>query len=754
MARRRRHRRPTPRPHASHRPGPSQSPASTVTGRRDLAATPTLGPVGRLDAVGWLVIALLVVAAGFFLLGKYLELGSPDPFDSAAYVYSAKHLLAGARLGIDEKSSARPATLLVNTIGVALFGFSETGPKLIQGVFQATALVFMFMAMRRLFGRTAAAIGVCVAAYYLSAPLIAKYGNTKEQYLIALAVIAASALIFYETTGRRAWAIAAGAATVNAYYFKETGIAIAVALAAYLLVGRLAGWFDRSRFRHTVTLLVVGAAVGLVPLAAFYVWQRQSRDFLQTLPAAAVQIAGLIVAMVWGLPWLWNPAGPVRRHLAHVRRSVRIAGLTAIVGTLIACCGLIAIYSTHAEGNPSHAGSDVVSYLTRDLPGATTVMGTYYRLKVAARRVVWILTSPNHYVHRSRAAMSFAKQAPIVFRYYSALAVPMLLGTGAIATAVITAVRRRRHHAPARLADRMVVLLATWWILDVLLVWVSPRSYEQYYLPLTASGAVLGGCAIAAYLRRLRTATTKGPWILGGSAMSIMAVVLAWPIFFGFTRSRFSGQPYGQDQRRNGYVQRLQEVRMRARSPLPWETIGDTIRQRTNRDDTIYVWGWYPGIYVRAQRFSCIPQAFFSDMHVMAPDRLASYVRWQLVEPMRRNGLPAFIVDSRKQHFPWDRPPLELWPMGAQGPIKPGELATYEKVYRGMLAERIDEDEAARFDAMGLLRRFVMTHYDIVPDRRFGTHLVLARRQTPRSDVPPDPANPSNPSNPSRSTAP
>ncbi|HEV59292.1 MAG TPA: hypothetical protein ENN87_17620 [Phycisphaerales bacterium] len=708
-------------------------------GRRRRRKETTVRPAGPLRSpdrikagptAPWLLTAAaILVAATFFLLGKYLELGSPDPFDSAAYVYSAAHLLDGAQLGVDEKSSARPATLLVNTVGVALFGFSETGPKLIQGLFQAAALVMMFLAMRRLWGRAAAGVSIVVAAYYLSAPLIAKFGNTKEQYLIALAVIGASSMILYERTGRWGWAVLTGAVSLDAYYFKETGIAIVVALAVYLVVGRLFGWFDKPRFRRTALLLLAGALAGLMPLAVFYAWQGQSADFWQTLPAALVQTAWLVVAVVWGLPWLFGPGGWVRRGLAHVRRPFWIGGLIAVLGMLIVCCVLVAYCTWRFDGEPTHIGSEVRSYLTRHLPGSGVAMRQIYRLRAALRRVEWILSSPDHYVHRSRAAMGLARQAPVVFRYYAALAVPMLLGLAATVAGIVAAIQRRSRRVAAEPADRFVVLLAAWWVLDVLLVWVSPRSYEQYYLPLTASGAMVGGYAVWWYRRRLGAATTKGPWLLGGAAALVLGVVLAWPIFFGFRTSRFSGQRY-EDGPRHGYVQRLEEVRMRARGLLPWEAVGDYIRQRTGPEDTIYVWGWYPGIYVRAQRFSCAPQAFYSDMHVLPPERLASYVRWQVIEPMERKGLPAYIVDSRKQHFPWDRPPLELWPHSSRGPIGVGELGQYERIYRRMLAERVNEEEAARFDAMGLIRRFVMEHYQVVRGS-FGDHVVLARRATP-----------------------
>ena len=64
------------------------------------------------------IILVLILAGIPFGLGKYIELNSPGPFDSGAYVYSARHLLEGARMGVDEFPSARPGTLMMNIIGV------------------------------------------------------------------------------------------------------------------------------------------------------------------------------------------------------------------------------------------------------------------------------------------------------------------------------------------------------------------------------------------------------------------------------------------------------------------------------------------------------------------------------------------------------------------------------------------------------------------------------------------------------------
>ena len=146
-------------------------------------------------------IVLAVVISIPFGFGKYFELNTKGPYDSGAYVYSAKHILDGAKMGSEEKVSARMGTLLVNMLGVGLFGFGELGPKLLQMLFQITALVFMFVALYRLWGKWPAAFSTFITAFYLSAPVIAKFGNVKEQYMIAFMIVGVSCYVFRQLGG-------------------------------------------------------------------------------------------------------------------------------------------------------------------------------------------------------------------------------------------------------------------------------------------------------------------------------------------------------------------------------------------------------------------------------------------------------------------------------------------------------------------------------------------------------------------------
>jgi len=131
------------------RPRPPQAPAK---------------PKLKINRSALIFTIIAVLAAIPFCMGKYIEFGTPDPYDSGSNVYSAKRILDGARIGIDEKPSAALGTLLVNMLGVWVFGFNEIGPEVIQTILQAAALIVMFLIMRRLFGTLSAAVGVIVAS--------------------------------------------------------------------------------------------------------------------------------------------------------------------------------------------------------------------------------------------------------------------------------------------------------------------------------------------------------------------------------------------------------------------------------------------------------------------------------------------------------------------------------------------------------------------------------------------------------------
>jgi hypothetical protein len=590
-----------------------------------------------------LVFALIAILAAIpFTLGKYFEFNSPDPFDSGANVYSAKHVLDGAEIGVEEKPSAMIATLLVNIAGVWLCGFNETGPKLIQTIIQAAALCLMFIAMYKLFGKLPAAVGVIIASVYLSAPLIAKFGNDKTQFLTAFMVLGVSCFVLRQLENKWWWAVLAGGFLSWAPLFKPVGASAIAAIGLFIILQPFLKNRTPKQTGLDILLLLAGAAAAIGPL---YIW-----------------IIGWNVQMSLPYSFVWD-----------VLQGILPAG-----------------------GGSGQAKGTVA------------------------------------YVAGGRKLVSFSQQWPRVLRYYGLLILPITLAAGAIIARIIRMplrlkVENRDTQYTIRNTqyDRFVLLFAVWWILDMAFVWISPRSYEQYYLPLNASAAMLGGYLIALYRNKFRSTIYKTRFSM------------SWHIFFGIEKSPHSGADYGR--KRRGYIQKLNEVSKRRKNNLkgPWEVVGEYIRKRSEPTARIYVWGWYPGIYVAAQRLSsaskasCIPRP--------TPQKLQELIATLMTEFERQP--PEFIVDSRKRHIPTERPPYELWPivpkgfMGAKNttflPSNKNAIAQYDKQWSDWLRKNFDEDEAIRYQALKPFREFVMKNYEIVkPIQRFWPHVVFRLKKT------------------------
>jgi hypothetical protein len=143
----------------------------------------------------------------------------------------------------------------------------------------------------------------------------------------------------------------------------------------------------------------------------------------------------------------------------------------------------------------------------------------------------------------------------------------------------------------------------------------------------------------------------------------------------------------------------------------------------------IFVWGWVPGIYVEAQRFSASSHAFTSEMHVRPLPAFRENMS-NIVSEFEQ-GMPKFIVDTHKRHFPWDRPLLELWPATNRLqvrswpknarvlPANVNAITEYDKAWSYILKthdsfKAFGEEEAERFEIMSPLRHFIMRHYKFV----------------------------------------
>lgn len=563
------------------------------------------------------IFVIVVVLSGIpFGVGKYIELNKPSACDGGAYVYSAQHILNGAKIGVDEKPSAQVGTLLVNILGVWLFGFNEIGPKLMQMVLQMGALVMMFFAVRKLFGTLAAATSVIVASVYLSAPVIAGRGNVKEQYTVIFMVVGMSCFVLWQLGGRWWWCVLAGAFASWAPLFKATGISAIIAIGFFLIVQPLLKHRTWKQTVKDVSLLLAGAGLALAPVCIWLAVVDAPKGY-------------------WPYSFAWR----------------------------------------------------------MPIPSKEPKLG--------------------YYIANSREVYPFAKQLPKVLRYYRKLRLPIALAI----VAIIARLVRLNWSRLGRLKeeqkttyDRFVLLFAVWWVLDMAFVWISPRSYAHYYLPLNASAAMLGGYVIALYRDKTVSDKHKVDWRNIGIAGIVFMVIMSWSIG-------------------KSYASKFQKVRNIRKNNLKtsWETVGEHIRMNSAKNDKIYVWGWVPGIYVKAQRFSPSLKAFVSNMHIKSPETLSATIA-EILTAFEKEK-PKFIVDARKVHFPWDRPPLELWPRASSRFISIEQISAYDAAYSELLMKNFGRDEALRYKAMATFRKFVMKNYKIVPGS-FGKHVLFELKNT------------------------
>ena len=634
-----------------------------------------------------------ILAAIPFIMGKYCEFNSPDAYDSGCYVYSAKHIIDGAKLGLEEIPSAKIGTLLVNIIGVRLFGFSETGPKIIQMLFQAGALIFMFYVMLQLYGMLPAAVGVIIASTYLSAPIIAKAGNVKEQYMIACMILGISFFVLGQLRGKWLYILLAGGFVSLGPLFKETGLSAIGAIGLFVLVQPLFKHVTWKKTGKDIVLLLAGVLIFLTPINLWLLVHKSPGYYY---PYAAF--------------WM-----PIIQH-----------------------------YSSPDDNIAKQPE------VTEDTNDANTVTQASVDKDNSQKPGLFLKMMPG-YVRDSWMEMSASQRHDAfvrVFRWYRVLILPILLALGAIFIRMFrffSNLRKKAEEKTKAVSDRFVLLFTTWWIFDMGFIWISPRSYEQYYLPLNASASMLGGYMILAYREKLKNIIYRPHWAGAGLAGFVFMIIMVWPIFFGVSKSAHSGTVY--PEKRNGYVQRLEEASGHHNGDrATWENVGDYIRQNTTAKDGIYVWGWFPGIYVTAQRMSPAPKAFEGTMHTLSPEVLAGRID-DILKAFEKNP-PKFIVDSRKIHFPWDRPPLELWPhTTSPGNIfLPNDItiiSEWNKGYADMLKEKFGNEEALRYQVMNRFRTYVRNHYFIVDpkqyrilsngmlyNREFGEMVIFQRKGT------------------------
>jgi hypothetical protein len=545
--------------------------------------------------------------------------------------------------------------------------------------------------------------------------------------MIPFMIAAACCFVLYGHSQKRFWLVLSGFFAVQPYYFKPTGLSILIALLVCILAGNTLAK-KLKQLALDMGLFGAGYTAGLLVPGSLYIWQKSFSSILRTFPAVMLEAGLTLGASAFGIAGVIFVIKRYRigTQLKCVSRWIWIGGLCLLLIALMASVSMI-------KKEPGSENSDIVSYF-QDLP---VVSQLYFIIDTNISNLLRSAGLQGGYISNSWNAIDMSSLRSQIFRYYKALSVPILLALVSFVAAAsvwIPRLLRKTKNAPDNIQSKLVWVLTLWWLQDMAFVWVSPRSYEQYYLPLCGSGAMLGGYVVWKWQKQLSLSTKKMPLMALGVVAAITLGCLSIPIFIGQRYSPDTGADYVKNygHRSRGFVPALKELP--SRKQAAWVAVGEHIRMNSSENDTIYVWGWMPGIYVQAQRLAPVSKAFEGDMHVKSPKLLKQQID-RIINQMN-DSPPTFIVDSRKRHFPNDRPPLELWPIippntfGNEKPrfLKnlPQEVAAFDAAWSKLLESQIEPDEAERYEAMKPFREFVMNNYRIV--RQYGNHILFEKR--------------------------
>jgi hypothetical protein len=595
-------------------------------------------------------------------------------FDGALNTYQAKNVINGAPL-----PKVRPNTLLVNVLGVTLFGYSETGAKIIQMVMQLAAMGLLFYMLSRLYGIIPAGIGILIASFYLSYPFFAKHGNVKEQFMIACMMITISSWSLHFISRQWFWMVISGMFAINIYFFKETGVSAILSILVVMFLLPLFKVITWKLWCQNMGLLVIGGMIGVLPSFILFASHGEGRTLIRKVPFMA-----LIVK----------------------------------------------------KGVPKHNGLHSSVVVQKRFPV------TEKNKEIAQKKG----KLDKGYLGGSRSVSSFKTQAITTIKYYRFLSLPIGMGVCGIFICfiriIMLRIRRKQpddQEAPleiARCREYIIWVFLICWILDMAFVWISPRSYVEYYLPLIGSGAMVSAYVVYHCLKLKK--------LLIGVVAMIALVQVAVPLSAGHKVVK----PF---EVASDFISRIQtRVKSRETKGIAlWEQIANIVKEKSKLGDGLYVWGWYPGIYVSAQRFAPVTRVSEANMHTDRPGDIRLSIS-TLVSELKENP-PKFIVDSQKMHYPyWDHPVFDLWPRWQSKnkrylyfhfrPIIKGQqymgLHQYVKVKESYfdavqtvslrklsspkrLGGALPEDrvewmayvERRRHEAMDLLRMFVMENY-------------------------------------------
>jgi hypothetical protein len=165
-----------------------------------------------------------------------------------------------------------------------------------------------------------------------------------------------------------------------------------------------------------------------------------------------------------------------------------------------------------------------------------------------------------------------------------------------------------------------------WWLIGMTgAAFVGGRMYGHYFLMMLPALVVLGGIAADRWLGEPMLAR-RWRLLAGVTAAGAIGFLIAAMVYEGSTSTFWR--------------------------PIPdYRLAGDYVRQRTSPEDRVFVWGWFPALYLAADR---CPSTRFVYTHVLAGEHGRSQnvpEGWQMLLDDLTREPPLYVLDTSPGNY-------------------------------------------------------------------------------------------------------
>ncbi|MCK6455628.1 MAG: glycosyltransferase family 39 protein [Phycisphaerae bacterium] len=264
---------------------------------------------GEPVAAKCLIRVVLTLTVAVFLVSRAMTIRLPLERDEGEYAYIAQRMLLGELPYRDVFNQKPPGVFLAYLPVVALFEPSVVAIHLTLAVCSLVTMIGVFVLVRELFNRVAAAFAVLVFAILSIEPTwLATAANTEQFMLLPMVWSAVFAQRAVTSASRRAW-LFCGALAAAACFCKQ----VAATHVSFLILWAIGaairdGAIDIRALRRLAVWFPLGFAAVIVPVSAYFAFRGGFHDYLECVVLHNLRYADYVPLQI-GLEQLGGALG-------------------------------------------------------------------------------------------------------------------------------------------------------------------------------------------------------------------------------------------------------------------------------------------------------------------------------------------------------------------------------------------------------------------------------------------------------------